>query len=565
MHITAPFEMSNFKILDCTLRDGGYYTDWTFDEQLVKNMVKALDENKVDIIELGYKSPVKGGTFRKCNDGYISQLVNFPVKAQLAFMIDVKDFVTGERVNIDLLKDIVHPSGKSPFSVCRVAAKYEEIKYLPEIVRYLQERGYEVACNLMGISTLHNLQIKEFDNTVRPLGLIATYVADSYGAIMPHNVPLIFQELTKPTGIHTHDNLGLALANCLESLQHGVTYVDGTLTGMGRGVGNVLTEQLLMLRNRKITSALLDVLEHFQKLKAQYRWGFNMTYMYAGMNHVHPLYAQDLVGAKLNNTHLLERLSELSHNLNYKEAISEEFLKQTACVIIPARYKSSRFPGKPLALINGKPMVIHVCEKAEQAVGRENVYVATENSEIAEVVKQYGYKVIITSDTCLTGTDRVAEASKEVTADIIVNVQGDEPMIDPQDIIRAIEQKKSNPDHVINCMSKLHRDESSYDKKIPKVVCDLQNNLLYASRNSIPGTKEGEASNIYKQVCIYAFTKTQLSIFESNKKTPLEQEEDIEILRCLEKGIPVRMVEVEKVSYAVDYPEDVLIIEEKLK
>ena len=557
--------MLAFKILDCTLRDGGYYTDWTFDEKLVVSMVKALDENRIDIIEIGYKSPVKGGAFRKCNDGYISQLLNFNITAQLAFMIDVKDFLYEDQINFELLQDIIHPSAESPFSVCRVAAKYEEVEYLPQIVEFLQQKGYQVACNLMGISTLNNVQIKEFDDVVRPLNLLASYVADSYGAIMPHNIPYIFQELSKPTGIHTHDNLGLALANCLESLQHGVTFVDGTLTGMGRGVGNVSTEQLLMLRNRNVTPKLLDVLDQFHKLKAQYKWGFNIAYMYAGMNHVHPLYAQDLVGAKLDNAQLLERLATLSQNLNYKADTSEQALEQTACVIIPARYKSSRFPGKPLALIQGKPMVIHVCEKAEQAVGRQNVYVATENSEIAEMVKQYGYRVVLTSDTCLTGTDRVAEASKEVTADIIINVQGDEPMIDPQDILKAIEEKKQYPNHVINCMSKLHRDEDSYDKKIPKVVCDIQNNLLYASRNSIPSTKEGEPSNVLKQVCIYAFTKEQLEIFKDSKKTPLEKEEDIEIIRCLEKGIPVRMLEVQKVSYAVDFPEDIITIEKKLK
>ena len=116
----------------------------------------------------------------------------------------------------------------------------------------------------------------------------------------------------------------------------------------------------------------------------------------------------------------------------------EHLKQQRAVVVIPARYKSSRFPGKPLAKINGKEMILHVAEKAEQAVGKENVYIATENSNISNIVKKSGYKVVITSDSCLTGTDRVAEASYEINADIFVNVQGDEPMIDPNDIKKAI-------------------------------------------------------------------------------------------------------------------------------
>ncbi len=137
-------------------------------------------------------------------------------------------------------------------------------------------------------------------------------------------------------------------------------------------------------------------------------------------------------------------------------------------------------------------------------------------------------------------------------------------MIDPEDIKKVIHLKKNNPSHVINCMSQLHSDENSNDKKIPKVVCDLQDNLLYSSRNSIPTRKSEDSKRIMKQVCIYAFSKEQLDKFYNSSKTPLEFEEDIEIIRCLEKGIPVKMLKVNKVSYAVDYPEDVKIIEKML-
>ena len=111
-----------YKILDCTLRDGGYYTNWNFNSKLVRQLIKSLDNNNVDIIELGYKSPVIGGPYRKCNDGFISSVINFKVKADLAFMIDVKDYITNNKVNKSLIKDIIKPS--SVFKICRVRAKY---------------------------------------------------------------------------------------------------------------------------------------------------------------------------------------------------------------------------------------------------------------------------------------------------------------------------------------------------------------------------------------------------------------------------------------------------------
>ena len=206
-------------------------------------------------------------------------------------------------------------------------------------------------------------------------------------------------------------------------------------------------------------------------------------------------------------------------------------------------------------------MILHVAEKAEQAVGKENVYIATENQNISKVVKSAGYKVVLTSDNCLTGTDRVAEAAQEIKADIFINVQGDEPMIDPNDILKVIKAKQANPKYVINCMSDLHPNEDINDKKIPKIICDLRGNLLYSSRNAIPGTKEGNSKDVKKQVCIYGFSKNQLNKFKSNIKTPLESQEDIEILRFIENGIPVKMVKVNKVSYAVDYPDDIKVIE----
>jgi 3-deoxy-manno-octulosonate cytidylyltransferase (CMP-KDO synthetase) len=555
-------------ILDCTLRDGGYYTNWTFDDTLVKNMVKTLDSHGIKVIELGYKSPIRGGPYRKCNDGYIKNIINFDTNAKLAFMIDAKDFIKPDQtVDFDLLNSCVQYSHKSPFSICRLAIKFNEIIPAKIIANHIKYKGYELFINLMGISLLGDGEIIDFVTSMKDHASVL-YFADSYGNLTPKTTEkicnLFYTTSNLDCGIHCHDNLGLAFANSLRAIESGFSYVDGTVCGMGRGVGNTRTEQLLLYSKDQLTSELLQAVDEFDVLKKKYKWGFNPIYMVAGMHHIHPLLAQGLTSSALNIKSLTNATNALKGLKQHDTQLLSQLIQQKVAVIIPARYKSSRFPGKPLAKIHGKEMILHVAEKCAEAVGSKSVYIATDNEAISSVVKNAGYNVILTSDNCLTGTDRIAEASLEVDADIIVNVQGDEPMISPNDIIKVIEAKHNYPNAVINCMSKLNHDENSNDTKIPKIVCDENDFLLYASRSSIPGKKTGTSKDVMKQVCIYAFSKQDLIKFISPKKTPLESEEDIEILRFIEKGIGVKMINLDSISYAVDYPEDIQIIESKL-
>ena len=226
-------------------------------------------------------------------------------------------------------------------------------------------------------------------------------------------------------------------------------------------------------------------------------------------------------------------------------------------VLIPARYESSRFPGKPLADINGKPMIQHVWDKCVSAVGSDKVYVATDDDRIAKVVKDFGGQYIMTSPNCLTGTDRLAEANELLQLDFIINVQGDEPMLEPNDIIKVRDEFIINPSQIVNAYTKISDSEDAYSTTLPKVVTSKSGNLLYMSRAAIPMGKNGNARNNFKQVCIYAFSKEHLEFFSLNpSKTKIEDVEDIEILRFLENDIPVKMIEVNNVGIAVDTPAD---------
>ncbi|MDF3864453.1 3-deoxy-manno-octulosonate cytidylyltransferase [Pseudomonas denitrificans (nom. rej.)] len=237
-------------------------------------------------------------------------------------------------------------------------------------------------------------------------------------------------------------------------------------------------------------------------------------------------------------------------------------------VIIPARYKSSRFPGKPLVPLLGKPMILWVAELSAEAVGRDSVYVATDDERIAQIVEAAGFSAVMTSSSALTGTDRLAEAARQIDADIYINVQGDEPVIDPLDIRKVRDLKRENLDSIINAYCWIHDGEDPDSVNIPKVISNEQDRLIYMSRKALPGYKDEKnaPARYKKQVCIYAFTREELEAFQSfGRKSALEACEDIEILRFLEMNKSILMVESSGGSLAVDVPEDVAPVEAALQ
>ena len=237
-----------------------------------------------------------------------------------------------------------------------------------------------------------------------------------------------------------------------------------------------------------------------------------------------------------------------------------------ACVIIPARFKSSRFPGKPLVKLKGKEMILWVAELSAKAVNISNVFVATDDLRISKLVEKNGFNSILTSQDSLTGTDRVAEAVEGLDYEVIVNVQGDEPLVNPVDIRKAIDLKIKFPKSIFNSYCAIKKNENPMSKNIPKVIFNEKNDLIYISRALIPGSKENPRNYVYKkQVCIYSYNKSELSKFKSfGRKSIIEKIEDIEILRFLELGINIKMFEASTSSLAVDIPSDVAVVEKAL-
>ena len=228
-------------------------------------------------------------------------------------------------------------------------------------------------------------------------------------------------------------------------------------------------------------------------------------------------------------------------------------------VVIPARYASTRFPGKALADLGGKSVLRRCYEQVAKVVDADSIIVATDDQRIVDECNRYEMKSIITSATCLTGTDRVAEVAQQITAQWYINVQGDEPFLSPDGLRQLIDftETASADLSVINACAPIGHEADFRSVTVPKVVRDLNGNLLYISRAAIPTTKSLQFKAAYRQVGLYAFRAVALQQFAKQAdKTPLEAFEDVEILRFLELGFRVAMIEVQENGIAIDTPED---------
>jgi 3-deoxy-manno-octulosonate cytidylyltransferase (CMP-KDO synthetase) len=235
--------------------------------------------------------------------------------------------------------------------------------------------------------------------------------------------------------------------------------------------------------------------------------------------------------------------------------------------VIPARFGAQRFPGKPLVLIAGKPLVQRVYEQAAQAKLLQRVVVATEDQRIVDAVKAFGGEVMLTSPTCPSGTDRAAEVAHRYACDLIVNIQGDEPLMRPEMIDQLIDGMQRDPSHVMGTLARVIESASLLENpNVVKVVIARTGHALYFSRYAIPFVREaGTAVTHYKHLGIYAYRREFLLNFVTLPQTSLEQAEKLEQLRALENGFDIRVWVTPYDSVGVDQPEDVKVVEDILK
>jgi len=233
--------------------------------------------------------------------------------------------------------------------------------------------------------------------------------------------------------------------------------------------------------------------------------------------------------------------------------------------VIPARLESTRFPGKPLALLRGRPIVQHVWDAVRRSNGVERVVVATDSDEIAAAVTHFGGEVARTRGAHATGSDRVAEVASRIGQgyDAILNVQGDQPLLEPEAVGEAVRALALDPHTPVATLAASDSDRAAYESpNVVKVVCDLEGRALYFSRAPVGGVEDpAGAWSFLHHLGVYAFRPQVLDAFASWPQGPLERAESLEQLRLLEHGIRIRVTLVRRVSRGVDTPEDLAALE----
>lgn len=224
--------------------------------------------------------------------------------------------------------------------------------------------------------------------------------------------------------------------------------------------------------------------------------------------------------------------------------------------VIPARFASSRFPGKPLVSIDGKPMIRHVWERARQARTLGRLLVATDDERIAAAARAFGAETVMTRADHPSGTDRVAEAAAATDAEIIVNIQGDEPLIEPAAIDLAVSTLLDDPGcRMATLKRRIERAEDVRNPNVVKVVTTLDGWALYFSRSPVPFARDGSAV-WWKHIGLYVYRRDLLLSYSALPRGPLEEAEKLEQLRALENGIGIRVAETDYDTIGVDTPED---------
>jgi 4-hydroxy 2-oxovalerate aldolase len=299
---------NKINLLDCTLRDGGYYNSWDFSSDLLADYFKAMESISIDCIEVGFRTLNKNGFKGGCGystDKFIRNL-KIPSGFKIAVMINAGEFLKLPEGLISGLEQLFSPAQESPVSVVRVACHLVDIEPFLLGVEWLKEQGYLTTINFMQIADRTDEEIINIAGVVADSSLDILYFADSMGSLNPDQTAGIIKKLRSrwkgDIGIHTHNNQCLGVVNSMRAIDEGVTWVDGTVTGMGRGPGNAQTEYLTIELEKfqktpgNPTKLFTVINKHFKPMQQKFGWGPNPFYYLAGKYAIHPTYIQQMIG-----------------------------------------------------------------------------------------------------------------------------------------------------------------------------------------------------------------------------------------------------------------------------
>lgn len=299
--------MSNVTLLDCTLRDGGYYNAWDFSLSTINEYLSAMSDAGIDVVEVGFRFASNHGFKGPCaysTDGFLNTL-SVPEGLALAVMVNASDLLGKKGLEGSLADLFPEDATESVVSLVRIASHIGEFEKVLPATEWLSKRGYKVGVNIMQVSDRSRSEVSALAFAATRFPIDVLYFADSMGSLSPEDTCRIIEWLREgwsgELGIHTHDNKGMALQNTLAAYRKGVTWLDATVTGMGRGPGNARTEELVVEmesvedRQVKLLPMLSLIDRYFKPMKLEYGWGTNVYYYLSGKFGIHPTYIQEML------------------------------------------------------------------------------------------------------------------------------------------------------------------------------------------------------------------------------------------------------------------------------
>ena len=352
---------NKIKLLDCTLRDGGYYNNWFFKKELINEYLKVMGMLKIDYVEIGFRFLDKIKIKGECaySDETFLRTLKIPKNLKIVIMINASDFV-GQKNILELAEKNFINKQKSIISFIRIACHHHEVKEVMPLVNWLKKKGYEICVNIMQIPELSSNEIKNTVNEVKKSKADVLYFADSMGSLDSDKTKKIIKQIKsvwkKSTGIHTHDNMGKALENSLVAINNSVNWIDCTVTGMGRGPGNTKTEHLVLELNRKnnnLINLFNLIKKYFEPLKKKYRWGSNPFYYFAGLNSIHPTFVQEMLSDDLFDD------EDIYYNLKYLSSVGgKKYSKELITLGKNYFKKTSMGEWEPISVLKNREVLI---------------------------------------------------------------------------------------------------------------------------------------------------------------------------------------------------------------
>lgn len=393
--------MKKLKILDCSLRDGGYYNDWNYDPQLVDRYLSAMSASGVDIVEIGLRSTDfqnNLGPFAYSTDEYLKTLRIDP-SFTLGVMINAKEYLTPDKqLKTNLLKLSFNEKSDSPVGLVRIVATIDELPFLEELISNLHALGYELGLNIMQIGSVSEEKILENAKKVNFFDKIKVlYFADSFGNLDPSRISGIISTFQKfwvgDIGIHTHDNMGLAHINAITAYNSGVSWIDATVLGMGRGAGNSRTENILIdFHSRGFEKydpeAIFEIVtQDFSDLQKVFGWGSNLYYHLSALYNIHPTFIQEMLNLDgITGTQIINAINYLKGietSSSFKSGVMNAALSFSSISSKGSFNPSEVFEGRSvLILAKGEDAYLHKAE-IERFIKRRNPLVISLNIETA--------------------------------------------------------------------------------------------------------------------------------------------------------------------------------------